>query len=114
MIKATGAMFSLKASGTLKNTLIFSSRGRFSYIRHKKNLSVQRDVPTEDRMRQRLRFKIIKDQWNGLDAQSKQWYKDQVKGKAMTGYNFFIMRGLQYPFDAGGLPYSLPFHFGLY
>ena len=114
MIKATGAMFSLEASGTLKNTLIFSQRGKFCYVRHKKNLSVQRDVPTDDRLRQRRKFQILKNQWLGLDPDTKNWYKRQAVGLPMTGYNFFIKFNLLTPIDPEGLPYVLPFHFGNY
>lgn len=111
MIKATGAMFSLKASGTLKDTLIFSSRGHFTYIRHKKNLRRYTDVQTEERMKQRTKFQLVKDQWLGLDADTKEWYKRQAVSLAMTGYNYFIKKNIGLPYGNIGLPYSLPFYF---
>ena len=87
MVKLSGPMFSLEASGTIGKTLTYAKWKGRAYAR-------QRVIPTNPRSAgqtgMRSMFKFISQGWAGLDAGEKASYDADAAGRENAPFNSYI------------------------
>ena len=87
MARVNGPLLSIKASGNIDKTIVFSySRG----INIVKWFKKSPDAQTVQQTFQRGLFYDAKEEWNKLTSEQRAEYNARAYGRFFTGYNLFI------------------------
>lgn len=107
MAKVTGALCSVTASGSLKNTLTYS---KFKQTQTVKGIRLEKVSPyhlrnkpvhsqTLKQLSVRDRFRTLIGQWNNLSANDKQVYKNIVSALPITAIGYYIKENFKKTYD---------------
>jgi len=87
MVKLTGPMFSMTASGTIGNTLTYSVWKGRAYAR-------QRVIPSNPKSAgqtgMRAMFSFLSKQWTGLTAPDQATFDDDAEAKSISSFNSYM------------------------
>lgn len=98
MVKVTGPLLSISASGTIAHSLTYSKQKNTCYVKgnrlekvgdyHFRNKPYTSQTPKQ--MAVRENFSNAVTEWKNLTEEEKEIYVDLAKGKATTGIALFI------------------------
>lgn len=94
MVKITGPLMSVEASGKIGERLVFSKRASGQQARFQK---AQKDVVTASRTAQRALYTSAVADWNALSDVEKEVYRLRASNLHMSGYNLFMSETLSIP-----------------
>ncbi len=92
MVKVDGPMMSFAASGTLANTVVFSSWKGRAYVR-------QRVIPSNPKsgaqVGRRVQFKFLTQEWAGLLTAVKATWQDKADQLVASPFNAYLSANMQ-------------------
>ncbi len=104
MSKVSGPLFSLNASGSIKESLTYSSRKEGNIVRFQKKQKVK-IPPSWKSADNRTLYRLIFARWNSFSEQEKNVYNNLAKnrGLSMSGWNYFLRQAMKNPKEYAGL-----------
>jgi len=93
MARVTGPLFSMDASGQVGKAIVFAKWKGRAYVREYV-IPENPDLPKQHNVR--LAFILMVELWQDQDAPSKLEWETYAKPFAMSGFNAFMGRGMQF------------------
>lgn len=91
MAKTKGPLFSLDASGSVADTIVFSRWKGRSYVRRHQ---IPHNPKTTKQVNVRKAMTLLVAYWQGLDDAVKALYEVEGKKIQLSGFNYFTRRGM--------------------
>jgi hypothetical protein len=106
MAKVFAPLMSLDASGSLGKSLVFSKWKGINYARR---YLIPMNPNTSNQERIRSYFSQAVNSWHAEGAEVKERWNLAVRGRPMTGFNYYVAQYIKYLFAHEGQAPAAPF-----
>lgn len=106
MAKVTAPLMSMDASGSLGKALVFAKWKGINYVRR---YVVPMNPNTENQEKIRSYFVQAINSWQAETQETKALWNAAVRGRPLTGLNYYLSRYVKYLLDHGGQAPPTPF-----